>query len=153
MMVSNCVLTRTKAILLRLNSLCCYFWRIRNYSGTKVNVIWALISHCSSEPRYAVFANSEDPDQEEANWSGSALFVNQYVISHQQFGLSDLTGWQKWVWHLNLFSMTKVNIFYSIWWFCKQSEAPDQTTQIRQPCPGHYCLNVSKLPFNLSLLM
>ena len=36
-----------------------------------------------SEPGYEpVFANSVDPDQlasEEANWSGSALFVKQYV--------------------------------------------------------------------------
>ena len=41
------------------------------------------------------FANSVDPDQlayEEANWSGSALFVIQYVKSYEQFGLSNLIG-------------------------------------------------------------
>ena len=31
---------------------------------------------------------------EEANWSGSALFVIQYVNLYQQFGLSNLIGWQ-----------------------------------------------------------
>ena len=43
------------------------------------------------------FANSVDPDQlasEEANWSGSALFVIQYVNLYQQLGSSNLTGWQ-----------------------------------------------------------
>ena len=43
------------------------------------------------------FANSVDPDQlasEEANWSGSAVFVIQYVKLYQQFGLSNLIGWQ-----------------------------------------------------------
>ena len=43
------------------------------------------------------FANSVDPDQlasSEANWSGSALFVIQYVNLYQQSGLSNLIGWQ-----------------------------------------------------------
>ena len=43
------------------------------------------------------FANSVVPDQlasEEANWSGSALFVNKYVKLYQQPGSSDLIGWQ-----------------------------------------------------------
>ena len=43
------------------------------------------------------FANSVDPDQsasEEANWSGSALFVNQYVNLYQQSGSSNLIGWK-----------------------------------------------------------
>ena len=31
---------------------------------------------------------------EEANWSGSALFVNQYVNLYQQYGLSNLIGCQ-----------------------------------------------------------
>ena len=46
---------------------------------------------------YPAFANSVDPDQlasEEANWSGSALFVIQYVNLYQQPGLSNLVGWQ-----------------------------------------------------------
>ena len=44
------------------------------------------------------FANSADPDQlasEEANWSGPALFVIQYVNLYQVQGqLSNLIGWQ-----------------------------------------------------------
>ena len=43
------------------------------------------------------FANSVDPDQlasEEANWSGSALFVIKYVSLYQQPGPSDLIGWK-----------------------------------------------------------
>ena len=46
---------------------------------------------------YPAFANSVDPDQlasEEANWSGSALFVIQCVNLYQQPGLSNLVGWQ-----------------------------------------------------------
>ena len=43
------------------------------------------------------FANSVDPDQlasEEANWSGSALFVIKYVNLYQQPGSSNYIGWQ-----------------------------------------------------------
>ena len=43
------------------------------------------------------FSNSVDPGQlasEEANWSGSALFAIQYLISYQQPGSSNLTGWK-----------------------------------------------------------
>ena len=46
---------------------------------------------------YPAFANSVDPDQlasEEANGSGSALFVIQYVNLYQQPGSSNLTGWK-----------------------------------------------------------
>ena len=46
---------------------------------------------------YPAFANSTDPDQlasEEANWSGAALFVIQYMNLYQQGGLSTLIGWQ-----------------------------------------------------------
>ena len=46
----------------------------------------------------AFAANSEDPDQlasvDEANWSGSALFVIQCVNLYQQSGLSNLIGWK-----------------------------------------------------------
>ena len=47
---------------------------------------------------YPAFANTVDPDQlaseeEEASWSGSALFVIQYVNSYQQSGSSNLIGW------------------------------------------------------------
>ena len=46
---------------------------------------------------YPVFANSVDPDQlasEEANWSGSALFVIKYVNLYQKPGSSYLIGWK-----------------------------------------------------------
>ena len=46
---------------------------------------------------YPAFANSVDPDQlasEEANWSGSALFVIKYVNLYQQSGSSNLIGWK-----------------------------------------------------------
>ena len=46
---------------------------------------------------YPAFTNSADPDQlasEEANWSGSALFVIQYVDFYQQSGSRNLIGWQ-----------------------------------------------------------
>ena len=42
-------------------------------------------------------ANSVDPDQlvsEEANWSGSALFVIKYVNFYQKPGSSNLIGWK-----------------------------------------------------------
>ena len=44
-----------------------------------------------------VLANSADPDQlasEEANWSGSALFVIKYVNFHQKPWSSNLIGWK-----------------------------------------------------------
>ena len=44
-----------------------------------------------------VLANSVDPDQlasEEANWSGSALFVIKYVNFYQKPGLSNLISWK-----------------------------------------------------------
>ena len=48
---------------------------------------------CPAEPGYAL--QSVDPDQlafEEANQSGSALFVIQHVDLYQQSGLSNLIG-------------------------------------------------------------
>ena len=48
-------------------------------------------------PLYPDLANSVDPDQlasEETNWSGSALFVIQYVNLYQQPGSSNLIGWK-----------------------------------------------------------
>ena len=45
---------------------------------------------------YPVLANSVDPDQlasEEANWSGSALFVIKYVNFYQKPRSSNLIGW------------------------------------------------------------
>ena len=46
---------------------------------------------------YPVLANSVDPDQlasEEANWSGSSLFVIKYVKFYQKPGSSNLIGWK-----------------------------------------------------------
>ena len=46
---------------------------------------------------YPAFANSVDPDQlasEEANWSGSALFVIKYANLYQQPGSSYMIGWK-----------------------------------------------------------
>ena len=43
------------------------------------------------------FRNSADPDQlacEEANWSGSALFVIKYVKFYQKPRSSNLIGWK-----------------------------------------------------------
>ena len=40
------------------------------------------------------FANSVDPDQLDANWSGSALFAIKYVNLYQQPGSSNLIGWK-----------------------------------------------------------
>ena len=45
----------------------------------------------------SVLVNSVDPDQlasEEANWSGSALFVIKYVNLYQKLGSSNLIGWK-----------------------------------------------------------
>ena len=45
----------------------------------------------------SVLANSVDPDQlacEEANWSGSALFVIKNVNFYQKHGSSNLIGWK-----------------------------------------------------------
>ena len=41
-----------------------------------------------------VLANIVDPDSEEANWSGSALFVIKYVNFYQKLGSSNLIGWK-----------------------------------------------------------
>ena len=46
---------------------------------------------------FTVSANSVDPDplaSEEANWSGSALFVIKYVNFYQKPGSSNLIGWK-----------------------------------------------------------
>ena len=44
-----------------------------------------------------VLTNSVDPDQwasEEANWSGSALFVIKYVNFYQNLRSNNLIGWK-----------------------------------------------------------
>ena len=46
---------------------------------------------------YPLMADSVDPDQlasEEANWSGSALFVIKYVNFYQKHGSSNLIGYK-----------------------------------------------------------
>ena len=48
-------------------------------------------------PHTPTFANSVDLGQlasEEANWSGSALFVIKYISLYQQPGSSNLIGWK-----------------------------------------------------------
>ena len=58
----------------------------------------ATINPCPAEPGYTpAFANTVDPDQlasEEANWSGSALFVIKYVNLYQNPESSNLIGWK-----------------------------------------------------------
>ena len=58
------------------------------------NIQNSAIYPCPAEP----FANSVDPDQlaseEEANWSGSALFAIMYVNLYQQPWSSNLIGWK-----------------------------------------------------------
>ena len=63
-------------------------------------------------PGIPAFENSVDPDllaSEEADWSGAALFVfSMWIfILDKAIWLADN---KKWVWHLNLFSMKRVNI-------------------------------------------
>ena len=58
------------------------------------------VNPCPAEPGYTMypaFANSVDPDQlasEEANWSGSALFVIKYLNLYEQLRSSNLIGWK-----------------------------------------------------------
>ena len=68
-------------------------WHVKPYISLKNKIIlwpwscWTWI--------YPAFANSVDPDHlasEEFNWSGSALFVIQYVNLYQQWGSSKLIG-------------------------------------------------------------
>ena len=59
------------------------------YISTTFLTLLMLITTCP------VLANSVDPDQlasEEANWSGSALFVIKYVNFYQKPGSSNLIG-------------------------------------------------------------
>ena len=65
-----------------------------------------------------VLANSVDPDQlasEEANWSGSSLFVIKLWISiKSQDQVIWLAGYKKWVWHLIFFSKARVRYISTI---------------------------------------
>ena len=55
---------------------------------------WGLTLLLLNTTRPALAINV-DPDQwEEANWSGSALFVIKYVNFYQKLGSSNLIGWK-----------------------------------------------------------
>ena len=73
--------------------------------------MFLYINPCPAETwTYPAFANSVNPDQlpsEEANWSGSALFAIQYLINNLDQIIWLAQNWE-WVWHLNLFSRTRV---------------------------------------------
>ena len=65
----------------------------QNYIGM-FSWCWSLTLLLLNTP-YPVLANSVDPDQlasEEANWSGSAIFVMKYVNFYQKPGSSNLIG-------------------------------------------------------------
>ena len=79
----------------------CFHGKIRKYLPD--HLLNKLLPRVVSWPSscwtqiYPVFANSVDPDQlasSETNWSGSALFVIQYVNIYQQPGSSNLLGWK-----------------------------------------------------------
>ena len=58
--------------------------------------LYIIFTHLLNTTR-TVLANSVDPDQlasEEANWSGTALFVIKYVNFYQKPGSSNLIGWK-----------------------------------------------------------
>ena len=62
----------------------------------------------SAEPVYVLSANSVD---NEANWSGSALFVIKYVNLCQQSGSNNLIGWkleESLAFFFYLFSMARL---------------------------------------------
>ena len=68
----------------------CYF-SIHVYNTIPLLTLLLLNTICP------VLANSVDPDQlasDEANWSGSALFVIKYVNFYQKPGSSNLLGWK-----------------------------------------------------------
>ena len=60
-------------------------------------MLWPLLTLLLLNTTCPGLANSVDPDQlasEEANWSGSALFVIKYVDFYQKPGSSNLIGWK-----------------------------------------------------------
>ena len=62
-----------------------------------IDLSWNYLTLLLLNTTCPVLANSVDPDQlafEEANWSGSALFVIIYVNFYQKPRLSNLTGWK-----------------------------------------------------------
>ena len=82
--ILSCELSAKQMIHLKHqdNAICCKF---------------ACFNPCPAEPGYTLFLQySVDPDQlaSSANWSGSALFVIQYVNMYQQIGSNNLIGWK-----------------------------------------------------------
>ena len=68
----------------------------RTDKNTTFFLVWCL-TLVLLNPVYPAFANSVDPDQlasEEANWSGSALFVIKYMNLYQQSRSKYLIGWK-----------------------------------------------------------
>ena len=77
-----------------------YFWKKikknRNQNVVSCNCD-SLLTLLLLNTTCPVLANSVDPDQmasEEANWSGSALFVIKYVNFYQKPRSSNLIGWK-----------------------------------------------------------
>ena len=72
-----------------------------NFSFKTVKELWILsekfLTLLLLNTTCPVLANSVDPDQlasEEANWSGSVLFVIKYVNFYQKPGSKILTSWK-----------------------------------------------------------
>ena len=70
-----------------------YLWwskkKILLLSGWKIVYLeFRSINPCPAEPGYALSL------QEDANWSGSALFAIKYVTLYQQSGSNNLIGWK-----------------------------------------------------------
>ena len=74
-----------------------FFNKIYDNDGLPVQGVLWLLPLLLLNTTCPVLANSVDPDQsasEEANWSGSALFVVIYVNFYQKPGSSNLIGWK-----------------------------------------------------------
>ena len=63
--------------------------------------IYVVVTHlncfaniCRICPAFANIIDTGQLASEEANWSGSELFVIQYVNLYQQYGTNNLIGWQ-----------------------------------------------------------
>ena len=65
-----------------------FAWKV-TWSGLFSNFWYKIYDLSCWTQIYPAFANSVDPDQlasEEANWSGSALFVITYLNLYEQLG-------------------------------------------------------------------
>ena len=76
-----------------------FIWKLSVFGGETFNTMymwigvfskWRALNPCPAEP--GLFC--KQCRSEEANWSGSALFVIQFVNLHQESGLSNRIGWQ-----------------------------------------------------------